>query len=146
MSGTALILLGIVAILVVVMRTMTSPKRRQALESVDRVRDAVDDGLREKYHNSLAAGSTTRRLARVYSQVDLSLLKSLLDSKGIPNDLLFGNAGNLRWNDSLIVVLESDYPAAKEIAEDYIAGLRSGSEAAVAGNPVNPGSRPPEIL
>jgi hypothetical protein len=170
MSGTALVLLAIVAILVVVMRALTSRKKGDTVDADDLLPEGEDTELREKFHNSLAAGSETRRVARVYSQVDLSLLKSLLDSRHIPNDLLFANANNLRtgvgipgWNDSVIVVREADYPAAREVAEDYVASLRVGAagvqdkprlgtvvrnlaEAAVAMNPVNPGSRLPEIL
>jgi hypothetical protein len=155
-----------IAILSLVIRLLTRPIRPR---EEDRVRDELerqDNELKAKYANGLAAGSSTRQLVRVYSQVDQSLVKSLLDSGGIPSDLLFSNTSGLRigvgipgFNDVVFVVLDTDYEAAREIVQDYVASLeedaqrrkpgtvvRNVAEAALGSDFVNPSSRRPELF
>jgi hypothetical protein len=153
-----------IAVVSLVIRLLTRPARPREEDPVRDVLERQDRELKAKYANGLAAGSTARRLVRVYSQVDQSLIKSLLDSRGIPSDLLFANTSGLRigvgipgFNDVVFVVLDTDYEAAREIVQDYAASLEEGeqkpgtvirnvAEAALGSDFVNPGARHPELL
>ena len=167
MSQTVLVWLVVgVAIAAVALRALLRSRPARERDPETAALDKQDFDLKEKYHNSIAAGERTRRLARVYSQVDLSMIKSLLDSKQIPNDLLFGNMNTLRtgvavpgFNDSIVVVLERDYDAGRAVVEDYLGSLqrdptspkattvlRNIAEVIVSETLVNPGAGRPELL
>ncbi len=117
------------------------------------------------YLRSIRKGLRPRDLVRVYSQMDMSLILSILSFARIPSDVLFPRMNNLRtgvaiegYNDSIVRVLYPDYPRAKDLVQDYIAKRkRSGAipmgtrflnlaEFFVAGIFVNPRLPTPEIF
>jgi hypothetical protein len=164
--GETGILVGIAALLILGPRLLL---RRHNNAAEDPVTDSIDraqDELREKYRGGIADGNVTVKVARVYSQMDLAMLKSLLDARGIPSDLLFGAMNSLQaglgvpgYNDAVVSVLERDAHAAREVVADYVESLVKGAEAPAAGTVVrniaelvvgetfvNPGARRPEVL
>ena len=73
------------------------------------------------YLRSIRKGLRPRDLVRVYSQMDMSLILSILSFARIPSDVLFPRMNNLRtgvaiegYNDSIVRVLYPDYPRAKD--------------------------------
>jgi hypothetical protein len=122
--------------------------------------------LEEKYFAASGNGDAPKPLARVYSQMDLSLLQSIFSSKNITTNILFGNTNNVRtgmaisgYNDTIIMVLTSDYKMAKMLLLDYIRNRKSSTsalrtstkvrnvvETLVAGAFANPNDQIPELI
>ena len=138
----------------------TSHKRKEL--SRDELREMK---LQNQYDRRIRNGEMSRLLARVYSQIDMALILSILSSKNIVAKAEFGITNNMRngigiqgYNDIWLVVLNNDYDRAKEIMLDYVsrrkkingnipgrARLRNVFEGLLFKWAVNPDSRLPEM-
>jgi hypothetical protein len=98
--------------------------------------------------------------------MDLSLLQSIFSSKNITTNILYENTNNVRtgmaisgYNDTVIMVLTSDYKMAKLILFDYIKNRKSNTakiktrtkvrnvfETLMAGAFANPNDQLPELI
>ena len=116
------------------------------------------------YLRSLSRGIRPRELVRVYSQMDMALIRSILSSARIPSDVLFPLMNTLRtgvaiegYNDSILRVLNPDYYRARELVQDYLRRRKADTwipmrmrfrnlvECLVAGVVVNPLTPLPEL-
>jgi hypothetical protein len=123
--GLFLVLLTAVALLGLLVSY--APRRRRS----STVKELSSDDLRKrKLHNQydrrVDKGEPSRLLARVYSQMDMALILSILSSRNIVGRTVFGITNNLRnglgiqgYNDTWLVVLNNDYDRAREIVRDY---------------------------
>ena len=125
-----------------------------------------EKALENRFYISLRKGHRARGIVRIYSQIDIVLLKSILSSRGIASLMLNQNMNRLRTgvpikglNDTIWFVLDRDYAKAKAIILKYkrqriltIGRIRANTkirniaEAAIAGVLVNSNIGLPEIL
>ncbi len=162
------IVLSVAAILVAVILFRLFSSRRFPRETRTPISelDQREKALEEKFYASLRNGDKARNLARVYSQMDLALLKSILSSMEIAFFVSNQNMNNLRtgvavqgFNDTILVVLDSDYTSARDIVADYIINrkqsasrataatkFRNIAETALSGLFMNPNDKLPELL
>jgi hypothetical protein len=160
-----LVLIGVVCMGLVasyLTRRASSKKKATQITALDKKAKRLED----RYFKAAAKGDTPIRLARVYSQMDLSLLQSIFSSKNITTNILYGNTNNVRtgmaisgYNDTVIMVLTSDYEAAKLILFDYIKNRKNNTskiktrtkvrnviETLMAGAFANPNDQLPEVI
>jgi hypothetical protein len=123
-------------------------------------------GSEETFFAAVRNGEPVRDLVRVYSQMDIALLRSLLSSMGIVTYTLFENTNNIRmgiaiagYNDTIVQILEKDYKRARIAVEGYIANrrrdgtgvtagtkIRNVAETLVGGMFANPNLQLPELI
>ena len=79
-----------------------------------------------------SGGRTQIRFIRVYSPVDLMIIRSMFDSEGIETYAEYESINSLfpglrvpGYTDTVISIFEDKLDEAKEIAEDYLSALRN---------------------
>ena len=123
-----LFLILLLAVVVFGLLVSYAPRRRRS----SRVKELSGDDLRERkllnqYDRRVDKGEPSRLLARVYSQMDMALILSILSSRNIVGSTVFGITNNLRngmgiqgYNDTWLLVLNNSYDRAREIVCDYV--------------------------
>ena len=109
-------------------------KRKRKCLSANSMSDMKQRVLTNRYFRSIRKGDFARPLARVYSQMDMAVIESILAARNIASQRLFSITNNMRtgigicgYNDILLVVLNTEYCQAREIMLDYLRGRRSVS-------------------
>jgi len=165
MQTPSIVLWLAAAILAAILFRLLFKKKTDSNEKASEI-DQREKDLEERFYAAIRNGDRPRNIARIYSQMDLALLRSILSSKNITSFASNQNMNNLRtgaaiqgYNDTVLVVLESDYANAKDILIDYIDNrkkssgkasaatkLRNITETALAGAFMNPNERLPELM
>ena len=109
-------------------------KQKRKSLSANSTSDMKQRVLTNRYFRNIRKGDFARPLARVYSQMDMAVIESILAARNIASQRLFSITNNMRtgigirgYNDILIVVLNTEYCQAREIMLDYLRGRRSVS-------------------
>lgn len=122
--------------------------------------------LLNQFNRRINRGESLRLLARVYSQMDVSLIQSILASIRVIARVEFGITNNMRtglgiegYNDIWLFVLQNDYSKSREVMIEYLkcrericgsinrkTRLRNIAEALLLGWAVNMDYRSPELL
>ena len=157
-------MLGSMTVVAVVVVYLISGRER-----FGRTRETSDTEMREhvlsnRYFRSIKRGDFARPLARAYSQMDMTLIRSLFTARNIASQTLFEITNNMRtgvgicgYNDIWVVVLNSEYLRAKQTMQEYIKArsrttvpggskLRNVFELLLFGWAANPSYTIPELL
>jgi hypothetical protein len=104
-----------------------SPKRFIAVSLIEMKQQILDT----RYFRNIQRGDFARPLARVYSQMDMALIESILSARNIASQRLFTITNNMRtglgicgYNDIWLIVLNTEYYRAREVMLDYIRGRK----------------------
>jgi hypothetical protein len=155
-----------VIIVGLLLRRLSARKQKKEKDINISILDEGEKNLDDDFYRAIQNGDEAKKLARVFSQMDLSILRSILMSKNIATQVLYQNLNNLRtgvyiegFNDTVLVVLKSDYSSAKQILLDYIetrkkisgevklkAKIRNVVEMSLTGLFMNPNARLPELI
>ena len=156
------LLVGVMVVGLFAQRLARTGKRRRPKSDLDRKEEQLED----RFYKAVQNGEATCNLARIYSQMDIALLQSLLSSTGISTQILYGNTNNMRmgmaipgYNDTIMVVLQKDFHRAREILVEYIENrkndapsvskgtkVRNVAETLLAGAFANPNDQLPELI
>ena len=129
-------------------------------------RELAERKLTNTYYRSISKGDLPRPLARVYSQMDMALILSLLSATNIAAQTLFAITNKVRtglgvrgYNDCYVMVLNTQYHRASVVLADYLrrrrsvsssvrgrTRLRNMAEVLLLGWAVNSQYLPPELL